>query len=273
MKKKNLKSTKKVLFKEIFYKGKMLRIAVNVRDSGEDLIVFIHGLGCTKDIYSRAFQMYTLSKYSLLAFDLIGYGNSENPSDFSYALEDQAGMAQELLKQFRFSKVHIVAHSLGGVIGVLLAEKIGEQMGTFVSIEGTLSNRESSLIRKRVMEVTYKEFKNIVFRELKNKFSVASDKGSQSWARWSEKADPQVFYKTVKLSEQLLQGDTILCKFQTLPCKKVYIYGEENYRRKAYILDRLRNVLIISIPRSNHFVMNDNPQDFYEQLSRVISQT
>ena len=206
----------------------------------------------------------------MLSFDLIGYGLSEKPQNFSYALEDQMNIIQQLLEQLHFSKIHIVAHSMGGIIGILLAEKLSRHMGTLINIEGSLTAEEPSLMRRRTISVPYEEFQNTVFQELRANFRIAEDRGSQLWAQWSEKADPLAFYRSAQSVDQFLIGDRLLHKFQALPCKKFYIYGEKNYERKKTLIEQMKNIPTISIQQSHHFVMNDNVQDFYTQLAHIL---
>jgi len=54
-------------------------------------------------------------------------------------------------------------------------------------------------------------------------------------------------------------------------CKKSYFYGEKNADSVA--LHRLNSIEKIMIGSSGHFMMKDNPDEFYTRLSRFLSST
>lgn len=83
---------------DIVYKEEKLHIATNIRDSDPELIVFLHGLGCTKESFSDAWEVESLQAYSLLSIDFLGHGESSKPQDFSYSMEDHAAVISLLLQ-------------------------------------------------------------------------------------------------------------------------------------------------------------------------------
>jgi pimeloyl-ACP methyl ester carboxylesterase len=107
----------------IHYNGNPVDVAVQFRNGIRELIVFIHGLGCSKDSFANVWDFADLKKYSLLTLDLVGYGYSSKPLDFSYDIAEQAEICHLVLNHFEFDAIHIVAHSMGGAVGLLLAEK------------------------------------------------------------------------------------------------------------------------------------------------------
>jgi len=64
---------------------------------------------CTK-------KSFEFNDFSLLAIDLIGFGDSSKPQNFSYTMENQAEICKLVLDEIKANKVHIVSHSMGGAI-------------------------------------------------------------------------------------------------------------------------------------------------------------
>ena len=66
------------------------KVAVWLRDAGDDLMIFVHGLGCSKLSWRSAWMRPELRDMSLLAIDLPGFGHSPCPEDFGCELEEHA---------------------------------------------------------------------------------------------------------------------------------------------------------------------------------------
>ena len=91
---------------------------MTLKETGRDLLVFIHGLGCSKAAFSEAWHTPCTAGYSLLSFDLLGFGDSPKPTDFPYSMESHAGIVDQVLQPFlsRY-RVHLVGSSMGPLIG------------------------------------------------------------------------------------------------------------------------------------------------------------
>lgn len=89
---------------------------------GGEAIVFIHGLGASKESFLEAFGREEFQPFTMLSTDLVGFGNSDKPADFSYLMKDQASVLKETIDRFGVGKFHLVAHSMGGIIGIGLCE-------------------------------------------------------------------------------------------------------------------------------------------------------
>lgn len=60
----------------IEYKGCQYEISTRYRQGSEDLLIFMHGLGCSKNNFMQGWRHRALEEFSLLAFDFIGFGAS-----------------------------------------------------------------------------------------------------------------------------------------------------------------------------------------------------
>ncbi len=86
-------------------------LSYQIRRGGEHYILFLHGLGCSKETFQEAFDSaYFSEKYTLLAIDFLGHGDSSKPDNFSYKLEEQSDLIFELLQNLNPKYLNIVAH-------------------------------------------------------------------------------------------------------------------------------------------------------------------
>ena len=99
-------------------------LASVLRYGGPECILFIHGLGASKGSFEPCFQLTSFHDYTLAALDLPGFGESQCSDAFSYTMKDQADLVLQWISQMDLAPLHIVGHSMGGVIGLYLAESL-----------------------------------------------------------------------------------------------------------------------------------------------------
>ena len=255
---------------EIEYKGEKLHIASRYRESGKQLLVFLPGLGCLKESFIDAWNIDELQQYSLLAIDYIGHGESSKSQRFTYTIEDHAAIVSLFLSKMKQEQIYIIAHSFGGAVGLLVAEQLGKRIKMFVNVEGNLIGEDCGILSRKTISVSFEEFDKTLFAQLQEMMATSDEKGSQLWVTWSKKTDPYAFYKSAESLVAWSDSDTLLNKFQSLSLKKAYIYGEKNFSSLTKQLNQLHQIPAFGIPDSGHFIMNDNPQEFYFRLSALV---
>lgn len=81
----------------------------------DEILLCLHGFPTSSHDYHKVWDALA-AKFSVLAFDMIGYGFSAKPSDFSYTTFNQVDVLQSLLKHLKNKRVHILAHDYGNTI-------------------------------------------------------------------------------------------------------------------------------------------------------------
>ncbi|MGE5627917.1 MAG: alpha/beta fold hydrolase [Solirubrobacterales bacterium] len=252
----------------INYKEKNIELSVKYRKGNNELILFIHGLGCSKDSFEQLWGFPDFKAYSLVTFDLVGFGDSEKTLDFSYDIADQAEICKLLLSQFQYDIVHIVGHSMGGAIGVLLMEGLKSSSASFINVEGNLIGADCGLISRKTISYSFEEFHKNMFNKLILHNKASEDFSSKLWAEMLQKCDPFAFYKSSKWLVKWSDSNKLLDIFLGLKCNKAYIYGDKN--SEMDVIGMLNGIKKISISNSGHFMMNDNPNEFYKKLCNTI---
>ncbi|MCP4130565.1 MAG: alpha/beta hydrolase [bacterium] len=251
----------------IQFQGIDFSLAAQYREGGSDLIFFIHGLGCGKESFDAAWDIPAFDRFSMLAFDLPGFSDSSRPEEFSYTMEDYADICNELLKRFPGKKIHIVAHSMGGAVGLLLAGKIETRLVSFINVEGNLYRSDCGL-SKKVSVVSYERFKRLLFSRMQTMNPASEEPGARLWAELIAKSDPAAFYRSSKSLVDWTCSGKLLALFYELDCNKIYIYGEKN--SFLDVVKLLQGVKKIPIPGCGHFPMNDNPEEFYRVVGEAL---
>ena len=247
----------------ILIDGQSNEIVANVRDNGENLIFLVHGLGCSKDSFHHFWNRTDFDDYSVLALDLAGFGESSKSNKFSYTMEAQARICTEILTKFSDKNLHIVAHSMGGAVALLLPDEILNGTKTFTNVEGNLIGADCGIISRKIISVPPEVFESDFFPELRDKFNSF---GERYTAIDSTSAD--ALYKSAESLVAWSDSNKLLEIFLALPCRKAYFFGDENTDLPT--VTRVGDVQKVKIKQSGHFPMNDNPQDFYGELYEFL---
>ncbi len=243
-------------------------ISTYYHEAGEDLLFCIHGLGSTKESFINIEKVGNLKNISQLIIDLPGFGDSSRSSNFYYSMEEHAELCKLILTKFPQKRIHILGHSMGGAVGLILSGLIPEKIKSFISIEGNLVRDDCSILSRRTVAITLKEFKEHFFQKIRNQFKFSENKSFRKWAELAESADPESFYRSSVSLVKWSDSGKLLKIFNDLEIPKLYIYGEQN--SDLTVLNQLENIEKIEISNSGHFVMDDNPDELFNKIATFI---
>jgi len=236
--------------------GLHLEVAVEARSASKDRVCFIHGLGCSRDSFQEAWQQEELHDLSLLSLDLPGFGDSPGPEAYSYAMEDQAAVCAAVLENFAGCRTHLVAHSMGGAVALLLAERLGKALASFVNIEGNLVAEDCGLVSRKVARLEADDFR-------KNYYPVLKKQAARDYAGLLhlEKASARAFHQSSVSLVHWSRSGRLLEIFRSLTCPRIYCYGEKSANPAT--LEALADMERQAFPGCGHFLMNEDPAAFY----------
>ncbi len=244
--------------------GNNFKVATTFRKRGEEALILLHGLGCSKETFKDIWFRDEFKDHSILSLDLLGFGDSSKSTKFSYKIEDHASVCAKVVNETPSKKIHIVAHSMGGAIGLLLPASLLNSALTFANLEGNLSSEDCGIVSQKTVNVSFQKFEKEVLPEFKELSKLLGE-----GRFFLDSALPLAFYKSAESLVRWSDSGELILRFKNLPCRKSYFYGEKNADTVA--LHRLYSIEKIMIGSSGHFMMNDNPDEFYPRLSRFLS--
>jgi pimeloyl-ACP methyl ester carboxylesterase len=103
-------------------------IFYRLQGSGEALLL-IHGFP-TASWDWRPVWATLAARYRLIAPDMIGFGFSAKPPDYSYSIMDQADLHEGLLESMDVGQVHVLAHDYGDTVAQELLARHTERQGS-----------------------------------------------------------------------------------------------------------------------------------------------
>jgi pimeloyl-ACP methyl ester carboxylesterase len=250
-------------------------LAYRLKQEGPESFVFVHGLGASKNSFDRCFEMDEFDGYTLAAIDLPGCGKSSRPDDFSYTMADQADLVLEWIRSLELTRIILVGHSMGGAICLYLAEALGTEVQTFFNLEGNLS-REDCMFSGKVASSSWADFENEGFQRFRDDLEESTREtdlpGLKNYYKNILKAHPRAYYlSSVSLVKESCEGN-LNQRFLDLPTEKWYVFGENsiNYTNMRFLDEH--NIPYFIVPESGHFMMDDQPDLFYELLFNSLKQ-
>lgn len=254
----------------VSYKKLDLSIATKFRQTGSNTtLIFLHGIGCAKECFDEAFNVEGLGTYSILTFDFVGFGESDKPDDFTYTMEDYAAIARLLIERLGLQRVALVAHSMGGTIGVLVAKELDNLVG-FINAEGNLVSEDAGIVSRETAEQSEEGFLHEGYEKFLASLQSSTNNSMKTWAGWYKNSSPIAIYRSGSSLVEWSDNSKLLEYFNELP-KAAYIYGE--HTPSEHVLPKLKDVNTYRISNSGHFMMLDNPQDFYEVIVKELGST
>jgi pimeloyl-ACP methyl ester carboxylesterase len=251
------------IFLPLRFRGSEYRLSARFRDAGQDLVIFVHGLGCSKDSWRNAWARRELRDKSLLAYDLVGFGHSPRPADFDYALENQAELLSAIIDAYAVRRIHLVAHSMGGTIALLLPPRTLARLESLTLVEPRLM-KSSCGIAAEARLGDYDRFRSEVLPRFRQRISrdprVVFDLG---------RADSNAFYKSACSLIHWTHDHEMTTRFAHAPCRKVLVYGGLN--RHLEELGFVDDLSKFEVPDAGHFVMHDEPDMFFQSLTAWLS--
>jgi len=113
------------------YRGN--RIFYRFDENSKEVLLCLHGFPSSSFDYHKIRDKLGL-RFSVLAFDMIGYGFSDKPTDYDYTTFNQVDILQSLVENLQIEKLHVLAHDYGNTITQELLARAEENRLNF-SIE------------------------------------------------------------------------------------------------------------------------------------------
>ena len=104
-------------------------------DKEKPSILLMHGSGLTHIVWSLHEQFYASQGYNILSADLPGHGNSEGPSLKS--IEEISDWIKSLMKVLDITKIIIIGHSQGCLVGIDFAARYENLLSSLVLVAGS----------------------------------------------------------------------------------------------------------------------------------------
>ncbi|MDY6965394.1 MAG: alpha/beta hydrolase [Halobacteriota archaeon] len=255
---------------EITYRDRVLKISYSLRRGGEATVLYIHGLGCSKDDFLAATEVRELKAHTLLAFDFPGCGNSTYPEDMALEIDDLVEITDIVVSELGLAGFVLIGHSMGGLVALLYAEKYAEKVKAFINVEGNLGS-ENSTISRKVAKISFEEFNERVFPNLKERLLAMDNTGFKRHVEILKRySSPKAFFDYSPSLMEYSDSGKLIQRFTGLKIPKLFVYGSENSTLSFISELKEAGCEVAEISGSNHFPNYDNPEEYYDVVSKFL---
>jgi pimeloyl-ACP methyl ester carboxylesterase len=235
-------------------------------------IFYIHGLGESGLCFEKIISSPLLSEYNHFVMDLPGYGRSPAWNTV-LRLSEYADLVHDWIHQFIQRPVVMIGHSMGGVIGQLLAENFPGSLSHFINIEGnisigdcTFSGRAAAYSQSVFVDSGFDRLKEAVSRNGHQNAALLGYHTSMSMA------NPQQFYLNSLELISYSRPEDLARRFVDLPMPAVYIAGTPGGAcDRSKELLRLSKARLIEISPAGHWPFIDQSDVFIGHLLQFLN--
>ncbi len=235
-------------------------------------LVFIHSMGVdahSLDMLSEALQ----GEYQILALDILDHGDSDTPKDV-VSLEEHAEIMRDCYRQLGFEPNVLVGHSVGGMMGMILAAKHPDEFNGLALVDIAPfeltgrptrppppnffcdENEARDYFRQRYPGFTPEAVENRVKHALvKNEKGKLVLKPTGAAIRSSLAVDLWPYVERIKTPTLMVLGG------------ESTLVTEDTLKRMEKVVPKLN---IVTVEEATHMVPQDKPEEFETQIRAFL---
>ncbi len=256
-------------------------------ESEKEIVFCLHGFPSASFDYHKIWNGLS-EEFSLLAFDMIGYGFSAKPADFDYTTFNQADVLQALTEHLKIKRLHILAHDYGNTITQeLLArreeKRLNFKIETICFLNGALfPETHRPILAQKILSSPAGFLFGRLISDSRFKRSLASVFGKNTQPSEKELSEflklfrynegRRVAHKLIRyMSERAKYRNRWVGALQKMDQPFRFINGLDDPVSGAHLVKRFREVLphqkdIIELENVGHFPHFEAPQTVLEKL-------
>jgi pimeloyl-ACP methyl ester carboxylesterase len=112
--------------------GGDVELAVRSGGQGPVPVIFVHGYSLSMDTWDKVIPMFPTARYTTIAYDLRGFGDSSKPAS-GFTMAQHVRDLAALMDRLQIRRAVLVGHSLGGAISQEFATLYPERVLAFVT--------------------------------------------------------------------------------------------------------------------------------------------
>ncbi len=247
-----------------YFKANDINLYYELQGQGTP-ILFIHGLGSSTRDWEYQTPFFK-EKYQLLLVDLRGHGKSDKP-DHPYSVTQFANDIAQIIKGLFPQGLHVVGHSLGGMVAFQLTLDHPELVKTLTIVNSAPavifpSIKVQFFFMLRSFDIRFFGMGNTSKRLAKMLFPEPGQAQLHDTfvQRWCEN-DPKAYLNSLKA----FSGWSVMHRLSNLTCPTLIITADNDYTPvtfKEFYTKLIPNAELVVIKNSRHITIVDQPDEF-----------
>lgn len=246
-------------------------ISLLARDGAAPPALCLHGLGSTREDWAPVFQAPRAATRAFAAFDFPGSGRSPYRAEGALDVDHLVGLVERAVDRLDAPGVHLAGHSLGGLVALLAARRIGPAVRSLASIEGNLAPEDCDLFSRAASRYAREPFEDRFLPWLHVEMERSDVPGDAAFAEgFRRNVTPRAFLDYARSIVDVCDTRPLLDMFLSLPMPRLYVRGERS-RTPSYLPRLLASgVEVVTVPASGHFPLYANARFVAEAYARFL---
>jgi pimeloyl-ACP methyl ester carboxylesterase len=246
-------------------------IAYDVLGFGPPLLL-VHGTPTNSYIW-RNVALRLADRFSVYAFDLLGFGQSERRRDLDVSIPAQARLLAELVEILGLDTPSVAGHDIGGAVALRAHLLEGVTFGCIALIDSvalrpwiTPTTRHIKGHLDTYQTMPNQTFEALIASHLRTATYRPMDQATLATYldQWKGEMGQKLYLqKDAQLDENYTAEFEPLLPTITVPVR--IIWGENDAWLPPATADRLHGLIpgsdLVLLPRTGHFAMEDSPQE------------
>jgi pimeloyl-ACP methyl ester carboxylesterase len=244
-----------------------IRIACEVKGSGSQAVVFIHGWSCDRGYWADQADAFA-KEFKVVLIDLPGHGDS-GLGRKDYTMEAFGSDVALVARSLDLQNVILVGHSMGGDVIAAAALQMRDRMKGMVMVDAYKSigaGRTDEQVQNFIASLL-PDFKSKAYALVRTFFVPGTDEELVHRVATDMSSAPvEIALSEVKWA--LSYSREISAAMKRLKLPTVTINPDDSPTDMVSMKEHGINVLIL--PKTGHFLMMENPAKFNELLEKAI---
>ncbi len=228
----------------------------------EPVRLYLHGLGASSPVYYAAAAAHPLlTGHRSLLLDLLGFGISDRPADFSYTMEAHADAVAAAVRAAGVERAEVIGHSMGGAIAIVLAHRHPGLVDKLVMVDSVIDPIDPG--RSAIAGQTEEEF-------LAGGRERVEQSAGPFWWATMRLAGPEALHRT---TVHRCRGTvpTLREQLHGLDVPRTFLVPEADGEVPGAARLRESGVLVEAVPDCGHNIMIDNPDGFAKAVATALA--
>lgn len=249
---------------------------------GDVAAVFLHGIPTSSFLWRHVLPLLQ-GERACYALDLLGYGDSDKPTEADLSLPAQVGYLKGWADALDLGRFHLVGHDIGGGIAQLFAVRYPERIARIVLVDSVAYDSFPEPSIARLKDASWDGI--LEARDLRPGFRRALEQGLGSRrevtdelleayvAPWLGSAGRRAYLRAARALRTEDIGSAVEA-IERLPHPMLILWGEKDlFQNPSYgerLARALPNARLVLCPEGGHFLPEDRPAWVGEQIAAFL---
>ncbi|MDY7093068.1 MAG: alpha/beta fold hydrolase [Acidobacteriota bacterium] len=237
-------------------------------------VLLIHGLGESGLSFEVLAARLAAGGWRALVPDLPGYGKTawrQEPQTLPQAAAELARWLEKYVRETpQLGPVVVLGHSMGGVVGTMLAEELPQPVAALVNVEGNISfddcgfsSRIARYLPEEFPEAPFLRLLQAVYRESQDDLQEAL----RTYFVSMSLCDPRQLYRHAVELVELSRAEQLAERLARLPMPQIYLLGDpRGTGAHSRSLLEAAGIPWRAIADAGHWPFLDQPEAFASEL-------